>query len=74
MRGLQKGGRAMSGGTLPRARRRRSLVPLLLSLVLSLGMVVGMPVRAAADGPTTFSNPNSIAIPGIGATAPQSGP
>ena len=31
--------------------------------MLALGIVLGLPVRAAADGPTTFSNATSIAIP-----------
>lgn len=63
----------MSRRSLPRARRRASL-PLLLSLVLALGVVVGLPVRASADGPTTFSNTGAITIPGAGGTPSPVGP
>ena len=49
---------------------KRSRTPsarvLLLALLLALGSLLGLPVRAAADGPTTFSNTDSIAIPATG--------
>lgn len=65
---------AVSRRTLPRARRGRPLLPLLVSLVLAVGIVLGLPVRAAADGPTTFSNTTSIAIPGAGGVPSPAGP
>lgn len=56
---------------------KRSRTPsarvLLLALLLALGSLLGLPVRAAADGPTTFSNTDSIAIPATG-SANQIGP
>jgi subtilisin-like proprotein convertase family protein len=52
--------------TLSRAPRRRSVLPLLLSLVLALGIVLGLPVGAAADGPETFRNTAPIGIPPLG--------
>lgn len=44
-----------------------------LVLLLALASVLGLPVRAAADGPTTFPNAGRIDIPAVG-SANQTGP
>ena len=55
------------------ARRRRPLVAALLAFALLVGWQVARPLPAFADGPTTFSNTTSIAIPATG-SANQTGP
>lgn len=60
----------MSRRSCRRPRPRSAVLPLLISLLLALGMVLGVPVRAAADVPATFSNTASIAVPGTGERGP----
>ncbi len=54
-------------------RRRRRLLAALTSTLLALGWVVIGAPTAVADGPSTFSNTASIAIPATG-SADQMGP
>lgn len=46
--------------------RARRYLTVLTAFLLALGWVLGHPVKAFADGPTTFSNTSSIAIPATG--------
>ena len=46
--------------------RARRYLTVLTAFLLALGWVLGHPVKAFADGPTTFSNTTSIAIPATG--------
>lgn len=63
----------MSRRSCGRPRPRSVVLPVLVGLLLALGSVLALPVRAAADGPTTFSNTVSIAVPATG-SANQRGP
>src|SRR5690242_15302464 len=55
--------RASGRAELP---RRRGLLALLTAFVLALGWIVLGSPGAAADGPNTFSNTTSIAVPATG--------
>lgn len=48
------------------ARRGRPMLAALLAFALFVGWQVAQPLRAFADGPTTFSNTASIAVPATG--------
>ena len=56
-----------------RILRRARVLALLSAFVLVVGGLVFLAPTATADGPTTFSNTASIAVPGIGDVPPRQG-
>ncbi len=57
----------------PQSSRSRQLLATLTTLLLAVGWPLLLPTPASADGPTTFSNSTSIAIPAA-ESAQQTGP
>lgn len=56
---------------MPESVSRVRPLPGILALALAVGWIVGTPVRALADGPTTFSNTTRIDIPAADAPGQQ---